>query len=339
MFSDLLRSVTPSPVKKTARKVQSSLKNFELKNVPKRLNDYTLAIEPLPPSVFRAAKAKPVSSSSPEIRDAFQWTLHDTDGRGATYQEWQAEESVKRWLMGKWYQPYHFVWKRPDDDLVAELESKITALGHKTWQRMFRRYWFNHLKGHDSYSLPDVYYCCTTLGRVPDVALDIGGGWGRLAMAWSAVGCKSVAIVDSIEQPYILQNLYSRSIPGVAFQELLDRDVLEIDLNAFTGVSHFPLWKLPLVRPQTVDIVSTIQVLREVSHSMVFFLVEQLKRVLRPGGIFYVRENDHAYPEACMHDVKVTEYLCEQGFQLVLSSSLVQGRDIHGVPRIFQWKA
>jgi hypothetical protein len=302
-----------------------------------RVNDYSLKTEALAPEAFRVAKARVLSSSNKEIRDAFSWKLHDVDGRGPLYQDWQGEASVRRWLLGGWHRPHHFVWNRPSDNLIHDLEKKIIRVGQRTWRRMFRRYWIADLKKHDLYSLPDVYYCSKILGRIPDVAIDVGGGWGRLGMAWAAIGCSSVAVVDSIEQPYVLQHLYLRAVPEARFQELLDRDEVEIDLLRFKGITHFPLWQLPRVKARSVDVVSGVQILREVSRAMIFFLVDELKRVLRPGGIFYVRDNDHTYSEGCMHDVKITEYLLEQGFTLALDSSLVQGQDIHGVPRIFRW--
>lgn len=336
MLSKQLRSITPAPLKNAVRKIQSDLIKLTKYYFPIKLNNYSLSSEPLSSQVFYMAKAKALSSCDDLMGDAFQWALHDTDGRRSAYQEWQGTKSVLRWLL--WYRPHHFVWKRPSDSLVVQFDKKITLLGRKTWERMFRRYWFHHLTEHDRYSLPDIYYCVKIFGKVPEVAVDIGGGWGRLGMAWMAVECRSVAVVDSIEQPYILQNAYLRSIPGVAFQELLEQDQPEIDLSSFQGVSHFPFWKLHRVKSHTVDVVSAIQVLREVNRSMIVFLVNELRRILKPGGIFYVRDNDPLYREACIHNIQVSEYLLEQGFELVLYSPLVQGRDIHGIPRIFLWK-
>lgn len=333
--SKQLRLITLASLKKITRKFRNGPSEI-VEDLLTRLNDYSLSREPLSPEVFRVAKAKALMSWDDQRRDAFQWKLHDADGRGATYQEWVGEECVQRWL--SWYLPHHFMWVHTSDELVADLEKKITLLGRQTWARMFRRHWFYYLRGHELYSLPDIYYSCKTLGGVPDVVIDVGGGWGGLGMAWIAAGCRSVAVVDSIEQPYILQNVYLRSVPGVAFRELLESDDPSIDLSSWQGITHFSLWKLPAVKSQSVDVVSAVQVLREVNGSMIIFLVSELKRVLRPGGIFYVRDNDHSYSEASMHNVNVTQYLLEQGFELVFDPPLVQGRDIHRVPRIFRRK-
>lgn len=290
----------------------------------------------LTPAMFRETRDCQLGNLIHDHRRAFAWALHDADGRGDTYQKWyDFEQHVKRWL--EWYRPHHFVWSRPDDKLVEELARSVTELGRVTWRRMFRRYSVHHLAEHDRYSLPDLYYSISALGRLPRVALDIGGGWGRLGMAWVAVGCPSVAVIDSIEQAYILQNAYLQSVPDVHFWELLGEVVDVIDVASHRGIAHFPFWQLPYVRSGSIDVASAIQVLREVDDSTVAFLAEQLERVLKPGGIFYVRDNDHTYSSDCMHSIDVTSLLVGRGFEVIFHSELQQGRDIHGIPRVFRW--
>jgi SAM-dependent methyltransferase len=290
----------------------------------------------LTPAMFREARNRKSVDLITEQRRVFAWALHDADGRGDTYQKWNDfEQHVKRWL--EWYRPHHFVWKRPVDTLVEELAHSVSELGLRTWRRMFRRYSVHHLAGHDGYSLPDLYYSIIALGSLPRVALDIGGGWGRLGMAWIAVGCPSVAVIDSIEQAYILQNAYLQSVPDGHFWELLGEDVDAIDVASHSGIAHFPFWQLPQVRSGSIDVVSAVQVLREVDDSTVVFLAEQLVRLLKPGGVFYVRDNDHSYSSGCMHSIDVTGLLVERGFDVIYHPELRQGRDIHGVPRVFRW--
>jgi SAM-dependent methyltransferase len=170
---------------------------------------------------------------------------------------------------------------------------------------------------------------------VPSAAVDIGGGWGRLGMAWTAAGCKSVTIMDSIEQPYILQNLYLRSVPNVQFNELLEINQ-EFSLQQLNGLNHIPFWNISLIPSRSIQVVTAVQLLREVDEAMVLFLVTQLQRILKPGGIFYIRDNDPSYKTASMHNLDIHKLLDENGFKLVMQTNLIQGKDIHGLPRIYQ---
>lgn len=297
-------------------------------------NDETPAQIPLAREKFINARKNALSGMDEERQRVFKWSLQDSDGRGDAYQKWEGGASVKRWL--EWYRPKHLIWNKPDDALFSSLEKPLSALGKATWKKFFTRYLVNHYGRHDLYSLPDVYYCAKALGHIPATAIDIGGGWGRLGMAWAAVGCKSVTIMDSIEQPYILQNLYLKSIPGIQFNELLEWDQ-EISSQQLNGVNHVPFWNISLIPAQSIEVVTAVQLLREVDEAMVLFLLNQLQRILKPGGIFYIRDNDPAYKTASMHHLDIHKLLEETGFKLMMQPALIQGKDIHGLPRIYQW--
>ncbi len=269
-------------------------------------------------------------------KEVFQWTLHDNDGRGNDFQRYDIN-AWQRWL--SWYRYHHFKWNTPEDPVIQEYRNKILSLGRNTWRNLFERYYINELDRHDLYSLPDIYYICKIIGNIPKSVIDIGGGWGRLGMAWSAVGVRVVGITDSIEQSYMLQYQYLSSIPKIKFTDfLVSNNLANLNFNQQTGIVHFPFWHIVSIPSKSVEAVSTIQVLREVNDKFILFLFEQVKRVLVPRGIFYIRDNDHEYKEKCMHSIKITDTLLKMGFELVLKSELIHGEDIHGVPRIFQWK-
>jgi cyclopropane fatty-acyl-phospholipid synthase-like methyltransferase len=59
---------------------------------------------------------------------------------------------------------------------------------------------------------------------IPSKVLDIGGGWGRLGMAWKSIGVETVGITDSIEQLYLIQNQYLSSVPETDFVEILEEN-------------------------------------------------------------------------------------------------------------------
>lgn len=298
--------------------------------VARTLNDETLALEPLDPSLFASIAARVDSVSA----EALHWTLLERDNRAAIYTRWRGnKETIALWI--DMLRPHHFTWRRPQDPSLRGMERAVADLGLQTWRRLFRRYLLHHLRGHDLYSLPDVYYTSITLGSIPSTSLDIGGGWGRLGMAWTAVGCPSVAVVDAIEQPYVLQNAYLRSIPGAMFHEEMET-VGPVDLRERRGVTHLPLWDIGRLAAHSVDLATAIQVLREVDRATIHLLTRELMRILRPGGLLYVRQNDHAYRETSAHGLNVHQHLIDAGFLQVPTPDLVQGLDIHGLPRIYR---
>jgi hypothetical protein len=302
------------------------------------VNDLSLADPPPPGDLiqsFRSARAHLEREQGTAAR-TFGWTLHERDGRTARFREYHPN-AWNQWLA--WYQFRHFRWNAPDDPRIGVFAQRIRSLGQRTWRRLFRRYRIPELDAHDRYSLPDVYYPIATLGRIPTVTLDVGGGWGRLGMAWAAVGVRTAVVTDAIEQPYVLQHQYLSAIPDVAFHELLGAPppAGTIDPRQMAGVVHVPTWDLSRIAVQSVDVVTAVQVLREVDASFLTFLFDELQRMLVPGGIFYVRDNDHEYRIMCMHDIPVTQELEQRGFE-VIAFPLEQGKDIHGVPRMFRWR-
>lgn len=287
-------------------------------------------------SSFRESKKNAVSAFLSGDR-IFSWALLESDGRIKKYGDFDfARRSWEEWL-NTMLKFQHFQWRAPRDLELIDLTSKIKNMGFITWSALFEKYNFHNLAYHDLYSIPDVYYTIKTLGHVPQSVIDIGGGWGRLGMAWHAVGSRVVGVTDSIEQPYMIQHQYLASIPRIKFYEALgEENNKTLDFNCAAGVVHFPLWFLPKIPNESIEAVSTIQVLREVSKECLEFLFSEVHRILKNDGVWYIRDNDHDYKGMCMHNVHITDYLQNIGFKLVYKSDLVQGKDIHGVPRIFQ---
>lgn len=157
-------------------------------------------------------------------------------------------------------------------------------------------------------------------------------------MAWRAVGSRVVGITDSIEQSYMLQHQYLSCVPNTDFIETIgNSSIRSLDFRTMQGIVHFPIWDLEKIPDMSIDAVSAVQVLREVCSDFLEFLFLHLKRILKKEGIFYVRDNDHKYRETCMHDVKISDRLADMSFEVV-PFDLIQGKDIHGVPRIFKKK-
>lgn len=300
----------------------------------KILNDFSLKKET--PADFIISFRKHWKKALNNLQNGsavLSWALHENDGRSREFRDFD-RSAWERWLA--WYKFHHFQWNRPSDARLCDMEKKLKVLGRKTWTNLFKRYILTVLDLHDLYSLPDVYYVIAALGRIPESVIDIGAGWGRLGMAWTAMGAKAIGITDAIEQSYVVQNQYLSSIPGVKFYELLDNNHELLDFRRTKGIIHFPFWQLPQIQSGSVEVISVVQVLREVNAECLQFLLQELNRILMKGGLFYVRDNDHEYREKCMHNINVPQWLVQNGFKQILKSDLIQAKDIHGVPRIYQ---
>lgn len=307
-----------------------------VQKVGKLINDFSLRVQ-IPNNFiasFRKAKEDAVHTF-PSGDRIFAWALHELNGKIKMFNDFN-DHSWKHWLnhLPKFQ---HFRWRVPNDLEAIMPTLKIKQMGRSTWSGLFKKYKLHNLDRHDMYSLPDVYYTIKIFGHIPQSVIDIGGGWGRLGMAWYALGSRVVGITDSIEQPYMMQHQYLSSVPGVDFYEALEKpNDASLDFKTTSGIIHFPLWLLPKISSDSIEAVSTIQVLREVSKECLEFLFSEVYRILKKGGVWYIRDNDHEYRETCMHNVRITDYLQTIGFKLAYKSDLIQGKDIHGVPRIFQ---
>lgn len=288
--------------------------------------------DPFPAGIISAFRKEKAQAAVGNGARKFSWALHEKDGRDKQFRDY-AEDTPAQWI--SWYKYHHFLWRRPIDPVVADLARSVQALGRRTWRNFFLQYRVDELDWHDSYSVPDLYYVTRALGRRPSAVIDIGAGWGRLGMAWKSVGVPFVGVTDAIEQPYVLQHLYLSAIPDAAFRELVGSPRAPIKPSA-GGIVHFPSWRLSDVADGSIDAVSAVQVLREISADALEFLFSEVARVLAPGGVFYVRDNDHEYREAAMHQVNVEERLKAAGLSLALAPELKQSVDIHGVPRVYR---
>ena len=63
-------------------------------------------------------------------------------------------------------------------------------------------------------------------------------------------------------------------------------------------------------------------------------MFDVFKRVLRPGGMLYIR--DHAYTWKPAGKADTEPLLLEQGFSLEFKPHIINDKDLHGVPRIWR---
>lgn len=163
--------------------------------------------------------------------------------------------------------------------------------------------------------------------------LDFGAGWGRQANLWSQEIPDSMLMVamDAIPQSYCLQNFYYDSI-GLDFVDYIATGDLPITLDK-PGLFHCPTWRWDLLPADFFDLVICSQVLPELSPELALFAVELFLEALKPGGALYIRDHGSAFNPS---GIDLEDKLHEVGFVLEFRAHVIDGVDVHGIPRIWR---
>jgi len=143
--------------------------------------------------------------------------------------------------------------------------------------------------------------------------------------------------MDATPACYLTQCLYYDGA-GYALNDYLEAhaDGARSDFSLRTGknlINHLPSWRRDIVEDQSVDMISCVQVLRELSKGMLRYALEFFNRALKPGGALYIR--DHIG----FHNVNQTDLdalLRSYGFVLEWQPHITDRVDVHGLPRIWR---
>ncbi|OSP52934.1 hypothetical protein BV911_18500 [Pseudoruegeria sp. SK021] len=165
--------------------------------------------------------------------------------------------------------------------------------------------------------------------------LDFGAGHGRQANLWlqTAPQLTTFIAVDAFPATYLTQRLYYQAL-GLTLNDHMDMTQQPFVIHEDPKVvNHLPSWRLDLVPDGSVDMVCAVQVLRELSRGMLRFALRQFHRILRTDGALYIR--DHIG----FHNVNMVDMdrvLAASGFVAEWQPALIDGKDVHGVPRIWR---
>jgi SAM-dependent methyltransferase len=164
--------------------------------------------------------------------------------------------------------------------------------------------------------------------------VDFGAGYGRQANLWtSQIPDVTYIGVDAIVSSYSLQHLYYKAISPGLTDYIENPSSFRIDFGK-GGLFHLPTWRLDLIPDNSIDMVMCVQVLPELNDRLAEHILNQFHRILKPGGMFYVR--DHAYTWKPSGAFDVEKHLQETGFTLEFRAHIVNNKDLHGVPRIWR---
>jgi hypothetical protein len=138
--------------------------------------------------------------------------------------------------------------------------------------------------------------------------------------------------MDAIPLPYCLQHLYYSQLLCV-FNEYVN-NTTAFEICDEPGAYHLPTWRYDLLPDSFFDMIICVQVLQELNPKLVRFMIDQFRRTLKPGGALYIRDHDLLWQPA--HKIDLNRYLPKWGFRLEFRPHIIDGKDIHGLPRIWR---
>lgn len=177
----------------------------------------------------------------------------------------------------------------------------------------------------------------------PRVLLDFGAGHGRLAALGfnapdEAQRFQTLVAVDAIPSTYFTQAAYYRAM-GLSVWEYFEHqddspteeDVMAASLSH--QVIHLPTWRMDLIPDGCIDMVSCVQVLKELPGGLVADLIATFARVTHATGAIYVR--DHLQFHNPNH-MPIDLLLQASGFDREFAPAWIDRVEIHGLPRIWR---
>jgi predicted methyltransferase len=122
---------------------------------------------------------------------------------------------------------------------------------------------------------------------------------------------------------------------GVAVNDYIDADSsfkIEFGSDDFL-VNHVPSWRMDLIADESVDLIVTVQVLGELRPDMTEYVIDNFHRLLKPGGILYVRDHGKLHnPNGT--DIKAA--IAKRGFRFEFEPALADKTEVHGVPKVWR---
>ena len=166
--------------------------------------------------------------------------------------------------------------------------------------------------------------------------LDFGAGFGRQMNLWSQhEDLRAYVAMDAIPRSYCLQHVYGASA-GLRHVDYIDApDAFELLGNddAPPSLYHLPTWRTDLLADDFFDGIFCIQVLTELNPNLTLFMLKQFRRVLKPGGMLFLRDHDGRFSPNRMPLNSIIQAL---GFVLEFRPHIRDLSDMHGVPKIWR---
>ncbi len=164
--------------------------------------------------------------------------------------------------------------------------------------------------------------------------LDFGAGFGRQMNLWSqSEQLLSYVAMDGIARSYSLQHVYARHME-LAFTDYVDDpDNFEITDTQKPTIFHLPTWRYDCLRSNYFDAVFCNHVLTEVDPNLCVLMIREFFRVLKPGGMFYLRDHDARFSP---NHMPLNSLIPMMGFVLEFRPFVSDLAETHGIPKIWR---
>lgn len=178
-------------------------------------------------------------------------------------------------------------------------------------------------------------YLFQTLYPVPErqrvrAVLDFGAGYGRqFNLRSQDEGFETYVAMDAVPMSYCVQNLYLSAFDG-GVADYVDSPA---DFAVGRGAFHLPTWRVDLLADEFFDAVLCVQVLTELDPNLTVFMLKQFRRVLKPGGMLYVRDHDGRFSP---NGVPLNSILQALGFVIEFRPHVRDKQDTWGIPKIWR---
>lgn len=168
--------------------------------------------------------------------------------------------------------------------------------------------------------------------------LDFGAGYGRQANLYSQhPDCKEYTIVEAIEDSYVVQSIYMK----IAAEKILDNCTFNeallgrMDFKSNTKkLNHLMTFDMDKIPNEHYDLIICSNVLNEIMPDVFEYVIKQMARILKKGGILYVK--DHGLGDQCGHRYYDYDVLESLNFALEYRPFVTDFKDIWTVPRIYR---
>lgn len=163
--------------------------------------------------------------------------------------------------------------------------------------------------------------------------LDFGAGYGRQANLWTSKTDQFTYVgMEAVPRSYCLQNIYYNYL-GKEVIDYVETDNFNIEFSQ-NKIYHLPTWRYDLLPTSSFDIVMCVQVLPELNSTLVKKMISEFNRVLKDGAILYI--NDHGEKWKPGSFLNIDNFITKNGFVLEFKPHVVDGEDLHGIPRIYR---
>ncbi len=168
--------------------------------------------------------------------------------------------------------------------------------------------------------------------------MDFGAGYGREANLFTQhPDCKEYTIVEAIEDSYVVQSAYLKIAADKILENCVFNESLFGNLDFKSDkkkLNHLLTFDMDLIPDEHFDLIICSNVLNEITGDVFAYVIKEIARTLKKGGILYVK--DHGLADQCGHQYYDYDVLESLNFALEYRPFVEDLKDIWTVPRIYR---